>query len=188
MLLIQDFQYTEDLDSNWVLLSSSTLSDERPKSTVPPLLDFNENNFAGSTFEDINKFLRTNEAKLKALDFATKNWVIVDQKGLDTETCLVVEQPYHFDGVQGKSYYLPDEFRATRVPLTYAWIMFVNLDISNMGFEEYVDAKAGIQEDGTWKWIGPFPSSNEVLERADREEDAKRQKALKALRDLGHAD
>jgi hypothetical protein len=173
MLLIQDFQYTEDLDSNWVLLSSSTLSDERPKSTVPPLLDFNENNFAGSTFEDINKFLRTNEAKLKALDFATKNWVIVDQKGLDTETCLVVEQPYHFDGVQGKSYYLPDEFRATRVPLTYAWIMFVNLDISNMGFEEYVDAKAGIQEDGTWKWIGPFPSSNEVLERADREEDAK---------------
>jgi hypothetical protein len=83
---------------------------------------------------------------------------------------------------------LPEEFRATRVPLTYAWIMFVNLDISNMGFEEYINMKAGIQEDGTWKWIGPFPPSNEALERADREEDAKRQKALKALRDLGHAD
>ena len=188
MLLIQDFQYTDDLDSNWVLLSSSTLPDERPKSTVPPLLDFNKNDFAGSTFEEINKFLRTNETKLKALDFTTKNWVIIDQKGLDTETCLVAEQTFHWDAAKRKGHYLPDDFRAARVPLTFAWIMFVNLDISNMGFEEYVDVKAGIQEDGTWKWIGPFPPSNEALERAEREEDTQRQKALKALRDLGHVD
>jgi hypothetical protein len=188
MLLIQDFQYTDDLDSNWVLLSSSTLPDERPKSTVPPLLDVNKNDFAGSTFEDINKFLRANEAKLKGLDFTAKNWVIIDQKGLDTETCLVVEQTFHWDEVQRKGHYLPDDFRAARVSLTFAWIMFVNLDISNMGFEEYVDVKAGIQEDGTWKWIGPFPPSNEALERAEREEDTKRQKALKALRYLGHVD
>ena len=125
---------------------------------------------------------------LKSFTLTTKNWVIIDQKGLDTETCLVVEQSFHFDQVQGKGHYLPADFRAARVSLTFAWIMFVNLDISNMGFEEYVDVKAGMQGDGTWKWIGPFPPSNEALERAERDEDAKRQKALKALRDLGHVD
>jgi hypothetical protein len=187
-LLIQDFQFTNALDSNWVFLSSSTLPDETPKPTVPPLLDFNENDFAGSTFEDINKFLCTNEAKLEALHIATLDWVIIDQKALDTETCLVVEQLYYYDEEQENGQYLPDEFRAARVPLTFAWTMYASLDISNMGLEDYVDEKAGRQEDGAWKWIGPFTPSNEALERADREEEAKRQKALKALRDLGHVD
>lgn len=188
ILLIQDFRFTNDLDSNWVLLSSSTLPDETPKPTVPPLLDFNENDFAGSTFEDINKFLRTNEAKLEALHIATKNWVIIDQKALDTETCLVVEQLYYYNEEQDTGQFLPDEFRAARVPLTFAWSMYTNLDISNMGFEDFVDEKAGIQEDGAWKWIGPFKRTLSAHERADREEEAKRQKALKALRDLGHVD
>jgi hypothetical protein len=187
-LLIQDFQFTDGLESNWVLLSSSTLPDETPKPTVPPLLDFSDNEFAGSTIEDINKFLRTNEAKLEALNIATLNWVIIDQKGLDTETCLVVEQLFYWDEEKESGHHLPDVFRAARVALTFAWPMYANLDISNMGFEDFVDEEAGIQKDGTWKWIGPFPPSNEALERANREEEAKRQKALKALRDLGHVD
>lgn len=100
----------------------------------------------------------------------------------------MVEQLYYYDEEQENGQYLPDEFRAARVPLTFAWTMYASLDISNMGLEDYVDEKAGRQEDGAWKWIGPFTPSNEALERADREEEAKRQKALKALRDLGHVD
>lgn len=66
--------------------------------------------------------------------------------------------------------------------------MFCNLDIANMDFEEWVDEDAGIQEDGAYIWVGPFPSTNEHLERGRRETEAKREAAMKAMKDLGHVD
>jgi hypothetical protein len=52
------------------------------------------------------------------------------------------------------------------------WAMFANLDIENMGFEEWIDEDAGLQDDGTYNWIGPFPceSENAIQSRKDSED------------------
>ena len=46
-----------------------------------------------------------------------------------------------------------------------------------------------MQADGAYKWVGPFSSTNEYRERRrDGEVEAKREAALKAMRDLGHVE
>ncbi|KAF9062973.1 hypothetical protein BDP27DRAFT_1405995 [Rhodocollybia butyracea] len=45
-----------------------------------------------------------------------------------------------------------------------AWSMTANLDIANMGFEDFVDEEAGAQEDGMWKWQ-PFDGESKERER-----------------------
>jgi len=83
---------------------------------------------------------------------------------------------------------MSDRFRALRIPLPEAWGYYFNLDISKMRFEECADFDAGVQEDGLYKWVGPFKPSNEGLEQCKIERDRKMEAALKAARDLGHID
>ena len=64
------------------------------------------------------------------------------------------EQIYYWDEEQKNGDYLPDEFRAARVPLTVAWIMYANLDIANMEFEAFVDEKAGYRRTGRGSGLG----------------------------------
>jgi len=77
-----------------------------------------------------------------------------------------------------------DEFKAARMPLEEACAMFANLDIGNMGFEDFVDEEKRVQGDGAWVWK-PFPDSNEAITEGKRKADAKREKALKEARDSG---
>ncbi|KAJ7805426.1 hypothetical protein B0H14DRAFT_3882958 [Mycena olivaceomarginata] len=132
LLLIQDFEFTEYPDeSQWVLLTSKHLPSTDPGPTFLPVSDISgSNNFASMSFTEINSFIRANEEALRAVDVSAGDWLIIDQKGLETSTCLVCEQD----------------------PYEEAHSMIVNLDIANMGFEDFVDEEAGEQEDGAWKW------------------------------------
>jgi hypothetical protein len=56
--------------------------------------------------------------------------------------------------------------------------MIVNLEISNMGFEEFADETAGRQEDRAWKWWSFPPDTNTYLEDMAKE-DIKRANALR---------
>ncbi len=185
-LLLRDFEFTADpiADSSWVLLTSLTLPDESPTPTSIPLNDISQNDFANSSFSDINAFVRSHEAKFKALALTTSNWLIIDQKGLDTSTCLVVEQVYdsEYTNEEGR---MTDDFRAARLPYTEAWSMYCNLDIANMDFEDWVDEEAGVQRDGAYLWVGPFPGDDD---KTSADTEVKREATLKALRDLGHVD
>ena len=46
---------------------------------------------------------------------------------------------------------MTDKFRAVRIPYTEAWAIFCNLDVANMGFEDWMNEDAGVQEDGAYK-------------------------------------
>ncbi|KAJ6453552.1 hypothetical protein C8R45DRAFT_1039045 [Mycena sanguinolenta] len=186
LLLIQDFEFGEyPQDSNWTLLTSKELPTSAP-ATALPVSDIRDNNdFAGMSFSEINEFVRKNEEALKGI-LSSGNWLIIDQKGFDTSTCIVVEQGYDDgegddedgEGEEG----LTNEFRACRIPYEQAHSMVVNLDIGNMGFEEWVDEDAGAQEDGAWKW------QSFEQDTTDEAVLAKRRKALQELRDGGYAD
>jgi hypothetical protein len=140
-----------------------------------------DHGFAGFTMDDVYKFIRTNETRLKELNSNVLNWVIIDQHSLESSSCILAQR--EFDGEEMK---YEDRFRAVRLPLTRAWSMYANMDIANMGFEDWIDEDVGLQEDGTYKWIGPWPGTNEGENKLDREIDAKREACLKIAKDLGH--
>ncbi|KAF9058396.1 hypothetical protein BDP27DRAFT_1343873 [Rhodocollybia butyracea] len=164
-VLIQDFEYTKYLtESPWVLMTSQELPLEPPVATSIPLPDSSRNDFTGMSLADVNAFVRTHKDVLERLKLSPYTWLVIDQKGLETSTCIVCED-------------IEQQFRACRIPYEKAWSMTANLDIANMGFEEYVDEEAGVQEDGTWKWQ---PFEGESKER-EREVELKREKALQEL-------
>lgn len=74
------------------------------------------------------------------------------------------------------------------MPYEQAWGILASLSIANMDFEEWADEDAGVQADGLYKWVGPFPQTNDALIESERGVQAKRDAALKAMRDLGHVD
>ncbi|KAF2434443.1 hypothetical protein EJ08DRAFT_646420 [Tothia fuscella] len=135
------------------------------------------------TVDEINSVVRQNENHLKDLDISPSNWVILDQPGLVDSTCILVEQDFKGDNLE-----VEDKYRAMRISCTEAWIIYAGLDVGNMGFEDVADVDAGLLEDGTYRWVGPFEASNEALKKAEVETEKKRQAALEAARDLGYID
>ncbi|KAJ6545442.1 hypothetical protein B0H19DRAFT_283947 [Mycena capillaripes] len=190
-LLIHDFQYNEyPATYGWMLLTSKELPTTPPPATAVPLPDAAStcNEFASMSLEEINTFVRGHEVLLTNVEISKSNWLVIDQTGLETSTCIVCEQFYNpgeeneGEGQEGYT----SEFRACRIPFEEAWNMIVNLDLANMGFEEYVNEEDGVQADGTWKWQSFPPDANEG--ETPSEEEVKREKALQALRDTGNVD
>ncbi|KAJ7291244.1 hypothetical protein C8J57DRAFT_1271938 [Mycena rebaudengoi] len=170
LFLLQDFEFTETGDdSSWTLVTSKTTLSELTKPTPLPVPDFAVNEFAGMSLDDVNAFVRANEAGLKAMELRTGNWVCEQFYNDDEEEEEEIPEDER----------LTSEFRAVRCPYEEAWSIFCNLDIANMAFEDFVDEEEGVQEDGAWRW--GLIDTNEKLEV-----EAKRQEALKKLQDLGH--
>ncbi|KAJ7784205.1 hypothetical protein B0H16DRAFT_1657921 [Mycena metata] len=190
-LLIQDFEFGEyPKDSQWTLITSKEASSEPPPATVLPISDISDNNaFASSSMAEISTFIRENEDFMGKMGVSTGDWLIIDQKGLETSTCLACERFYDpgedEEGGGGEAG-MTGEFRACRLPYEWAWSIICNLDIANMDFEDFVDVNAGEQEDGSWKWMSFDPSTEDNEE--ETAEEAKRGAALKELRDGGYAD
>ncbi|KAJ7083452.1 hypothetical protein C8R44DRAFT_822459 [Mycena epipterygia] len=147
LLLIQDFEFTEYRgESRWTVLTSKQLSSTAATATLPLSDVSGKNDFAAMSLAQVSAFVRTLDAGLKQADLSADNWLVIDEKGLETSTCLVCERSSEDDGED-----VPDAaFRACRLPYEEASIMFSNLDIGNMGFEEFTDQDAGEQEDGSW--------------------------------------
>ncbi|KAJ6471111.1 hypothetical protein C8R47DRAFT_748975 [Mycena vitilis] len=180
-LVIQDFEFTRyPAESQWTLITSTDLPTTTPPATpVPvPLPVISNNVFASLSPAEINTFICANEAALSTIKISRRNWLIIDQHGLETSTCLVCEHMYDpsADGGLGR---LKNDFRACRVPYEVAWLTMANLDVGNMEFEVFVDEDAGIQEDGSWRWRS-FPPSEP--DRVEEEADGKREAALAELK------
>ncbi|KAJ7141584.1 hypothetical protein C8R46DRAFT_1013442 [Mycena filopes] len=188
MLLIQDFEFGDyPKDNRWTLLTSKEAPSEAPPATALPVADISAANaFAGCSLAEINTFIRANEEFMRKMDVSAGDWLVIDQKGLETSTCLVCEQVYDPDADEAGENGMTGAFRACRLPYERAWSMSVNLEIANMDFEDFVDEDAGEQEDGSWKWMSFDAESGD--DDGDDEVEVKRAKALKELRDGEHAD
>ncbi|KAJ7653921.1 hypothetical protein DFH06DRAFT_1092991 [Mycena polygramma] len=184
-LLIQDFEYGDYPDSSeWTLLTSRDLPPMAEKATPLPLPDISSNDFASISLAEINSFLRANEAALKEINVSSADWLIIDQKGLETSTCLVCEQIYSYGEEEAEKFEEEEgptkEFRACRIPYEEAWSMMTNLEIANMDFVEWVDENAGVQEDGTWRWKSFEPETDDSEEPSKHE--LEREKAMEEFR------
>jgi hypothetical protein len=65
--------------------------------------------------DDINDFVHKNRTKLKELNITTRDWVIIDQDGLDSSTCVLVHPAYDAEKRE-----LTRDFEAARIPLVEA--------------------------------------------------------------------
>jgi hypothetical protein len=121
---------------------------------------------------------------LASAGITTQIWVILNKIGLEASTCLLAE--HVFDEEKMK---FTDDFRAARLPLEEAFSMFANLEIENMRFEEYVNIKKGVENDGAYVAGGvSSPPSNDVLKESRRRAEVKKAKALNEARLLGLID
>ncbi|KAB8070393.1 hypothetical protein BDV29DRAFT_160525 [Aspergillus leporis] len=148
-----------------------------PESVPTSALTSATNAFASKSPNDVYLFLEENREKFKGLDLTAWNWIVIDEKGFETETCLLGSRVLPDDEEDGDGNGEVVGYKICRIPWTRAWLMLANLDIANMGFEEWVDEKRGpVDEDfGAWAWVGPFDGA----EKEDEEVLAKRGEAVR---------
>ncbi|KAJ7611399.1 hypothetical protein DFH06DRAFT_1016088, partial [Mycena polygramma] len=178
-LLIQDFEYGDyPGSSEWMLWTSNLhLPSTDAEATPIPLPKTSYNDFALVSLAEINSFVRANEEPLEDLDVSWITWLIIDQQGLETFTCLVCEQVYNYgddiegfeDGVWEEGKGRTKQFRACRIPYEEAYNMVTSLETDDTHFTEWVAMDAGVQEDGTWKWKSFEPETDDSEERSEHE-------------------
>lgn len=149
-----------------------------PEPSIPPLNPavIDDNSFKSYSARDINEFVRNHDPQLWNLNLNPKEWLIIDQRGIETDTCLVARQINH----KPRDPY-PLDWYAIRVPQAHALEFFLHdLDPS---FGEWVESDRDVQEHGYFRWMS-------------RRDDAglrhRRQvgidEALAAMRARGHVD
>ncbi|KAJ6493740.1 hypothetical protein C8R47DRAFT_1119488 [Mycena vitilis] len=198
-LLIQGFEYGYYPGSSEWLLWISNLQNLHPPSedaeaTPIPLPKIPYNDFALASLAEINAFVRANEKRLNDLDVSSVEWLIMDQKGLETSTCLVCQQVYNFgDAVPEYEVEVWEEgegqtqqFRACRTPYEEAYNMVSSLEMGDTHFTDWVEGAAGVQEDGAWRWTSWRPDKDDSEEPLQHE--LKRQNAMQELRLGGYVD
>lgn len=96
-----------------------------------------KNDFAGKSIDDIRDYVVKHEAQWKKLDIASHVWLIIDQEGLDNMTVVLAEYPCE-DSDDGEYEEGSNEWRGVRLKCEEAWSAFLNLQIANLCFEEFV--------------------------------------------------
>jgi hypothetical protein len=145
-------------DYIWALTTSRTLPDESPKPSLPPVTELGVNEWVGGSFDDIFEFIMANEDKIQKYRYVQPYlWLILDEKGLETSTCILASEKIHWDSHSDNSDAMNDmganTFRAVRLPYRHIWEMGLNLETGNMNFMDYIDEDAGKQADGTYRCL-----------------------------------
>jgi hypothetical protein len=138
------------------------------------------------SLDEINTFVRAHPDALDAAGLSAMDWLIIDQKGVETSTAVVCEQYYDF-GEESEKDSRTSEYRGCRIPYEEAWLMIKNLHVGVADWDGFVDEDAGMQKDGSWKWKSLDPSTQEI-ERPTEVLPSDREIAWKKLKDGGHVD
>lgn len=153
--------------------------DQKPEPSIPPLNPalISENSFAGHSPVEINKFVRSHEMELVSVDLKARNWLIIDQRGIEMNSCLVFDQIY--DTELERSY----SFRSVYVPYIYVVDMICSLDNSRRLFHYWAYTERGTGEEGSNQRTFGLEGSDEGSKRA-----SKASSALMRMQELGHVD
>lgn len=108
----------------------------------PPMEDYDEskNDFLNCDIKDVEEYARKRMEEHLFVEF-----VLIDDRAKREGHCVVVSRAMfneeEDDYVEGTTF--TDHFEKTRVPVHETWSMMANLDIANLGFEEYTDDEHG---------------------------------------------
>lgn len=189
LLHLRDWEYGEDPSwDNFHLITTDSLPEADSECTKAPIKqnDLLNNIWANKTISDVESFIiseRNKEDKETELNLDT--FVILDEQGVKDGTIILLDSPYNEDDDKKE-----DKYKKVRVPWEKAYIMWCNLDIGNMDFEEFIEFEEG--HEGEWFTYTEFlPHPNEDTQKLYDESASnvkeKREKAIADLEEKGMA-
>lgn len=130
------------------------------------------NEWSGASLEEVEAFcLELDKAPedgaiKKALD--THLFVVLDTDGIGGETCILGERVIAWED-EPISY--PEEFNKARLPWDETYLTWCNLDISNMGWDEFMEEDSQeVPEDRWWTYsMEPIGMADSAREQRDGE-------------------
>ena len=153
-LKIDKAPYTED-------------ASEDDQSPSPPLRDLSDNAWSGASTEDVESYCfdyvqagAPNDGHLFA---------ILDAAAIESKTCILANLPYEY-------YDDPSTFRGkynkVRVPWDEFYLMWCNLDIANMNFEEFTEEGEDGGDDQGWFTYNSVSNGSDISEEGAKKRDA----------------
>ncbi|KAJ4344529.1 uncharacterized protein N0V89_012272 [Didymosphaeria variabile] len=141
LLYVRDWEFSggdiDDADRFTVLSTQQELlkvrEDGNEGITRPPIQEFSENEWEGLTVEEVEKIMIDNDTEKNG---CTSLFLLLDDEGAEKKTILVVNRAGNDPEDDAKFDYV-DEFHKVRVPWECVYSMWCNLDIANMGFDEF---------------------------------------------------
>ncbi|KAF3760888.1 hypothetical protein M406DRAFT_73347 [Cryphonectria parasitica EP155] len=137
---------------------------------VPPSL-VEENEWAGASISDVEAFcLALSQSETRSLNYSEV--VVLDAEGIDKQTCVLMSRPYDMD-----------YFEKCRFPWYQTYLIWCNLDIANMDWEDYVGEEPAEGMEERWR-TSIVEDQGEFLSDENRK---LRDKAIRELEDLDKA-
>ncbi|KAK3707572.1 hypothetical protein LTR37_012067 [Vermiconidia calcicola] len=141
------------------------------KPTHLPVPSDISNAWIGASISDIEAFvLDLNKSGTKGVQSSI--FFCLDDKGMQDKTIIIGERRYDEDGDE-----LTDFYNKTRAPWDEAHTVWQNLDIGNVGWEDYCDEEKGADDDGWWDYA---VGGADIMTENER---AKRGEAIKKMED-----
>lgn len=165
-----------DLDPPAMPLRSGT---QDQGETSPPLPSSLDNAWAGAALEDVEAFcidLERNDDDAKRT-YNKSLFVVVDSTDVRAQTCILGERAIDHEA---PTFTRLDGFNKMRVPWDQLYLTWCNLDIVNMGFEDFTYEEDG--EGGENGWFS-FKEHDDDLSDGNRR---KRDREIQRFRDAGH--
>lgn len=120
------------------------------KETSPPVPEDLSNEWIGSTLNEIESFVL--DLSRNSDGYIGGQFVVIDEEGLPSKTCILGDRVYDDEADPPAR---TDKFNKMRLPWDEAYIIWCNLELANMGFEEFTD------EDGDENGWYAFRSIND---------------------------
>lgn len=178
LLHLRDWEYGEDptWDCFKIITSESFAGADGESVTKPPITvaDLSNNIWASKSISDVEAFVINERNKAdEGNDYNLTTFTILDEQSVKDGTIIVLHSPY--DGDEDK---VEEKFYKVRVPWDKAYLMWCNLDIGNMDFEDFVE-DTDESEDDWWTY-------NDISDGSEAEADGAR--VVKEKRDMAIAE
>jgi hypothetical protein len=134
--------------------------------TPIPLDHLPENAWTGANLEDIETYCldlkRSNDDEQKGASL----FVVIDPEGLKNKDCVLASMP---DGINENPGACRGRYDKVRVPWDDVYMIWCNLDIANMNFEEFVGEEEG-DEQGWFMYQSIFEGDDEHRKSWERKD------------------
>ncbi|KAI5241309.1 hypothetical protein E4T43_05560 [Aureobasidium subglaciale] len=175
--LLDLHEWDNDFDSFLLMTDKEIINADDYETTSPSLTSLAKNKWSGATMEEIEKHcLRLSQKEEET--HCGPLFLVLDSEGIRTKTFVLGHLPYEYHDLDDPETW-KGRFEKVRLPWDDTYIMWCNLDIANMGFEEFTvegqDGEGKGDEEGwfTHKQIGEAGDhlTDEGKEKRRKEEE-----------------
>jgi hypothetical protein len=180
LLSMRDWNNSNDDLDAFKLVTDRSATQNDDVGTPIPLKSLPENAWTNANLEEIEAYcLDLQRGDTEDEQKGAGLFIVVDSEGLENKTCILAGLPEDY-------YENPSAFRGRydkiRVPWDDVYMIWCNLDIANMNFEEFVEEEEGEGDEQGWFTYQSIYEGDEEHEKGL----ARRDRKIEEWRRLGH--